>query len=184
MKRTLVRKCARGAKDKGRTLVDPFSSTAENGAEFEEAYVGDVAMQVAGNHGQHAGDQRRAQYAGFFAERVAERDDLAGKCRRKHGISGRAESACDGFVESSGEQNAANSGFALGPGQRFHALPERRKRVCKSVVAVDACDFFDEVDFGFKIETPAGEGDLPCGGLRGVAGQLAAERGKEFFDGG
>ena len=34
------------------------------------------------------------------------------------------------------------------------------ERVGEAVVAVDAGDFFDEVDFAFEVETPGGEFDL------------------------
>ena len=49
VKRAYVRKSARGGKSKCGALVDFFCGSAEDGTEFEEAHVADVAMEIAGN---------------------------------------------------------------------------------------------------------------------------------------
>ena len=59
-------------------------------------------------------------------------------------------------MESGREQSAAHGGFALSPGQRLHAFAKGGQRVGEAVVAVDARDFFNEVDFAFEIEAPTG----------------------------
>ncbi len=72
-------------------------------------------------------------------------------------------------MESGGEQGAADGGFGFGPRQGFYALAECGEGVGEAVVAVDAGDFFDEIDFALEVEAPAGERDLPRIGLRGMA---------------
>ena len=117
MKRALIRKCARGGEGKRGALFNFLGGSAEDGAQFEETHVANVAMEIAGNSGEHARNERWAQHAGFFAERIAERDNLAGDWRGERGFSGGAEGAGDGFVESSGKQSVAYGGFGFGPGQ-------------------------------------------------------------------
>ena len=86
-------------------------------------------------------------------------------------------------MESGGEQSAADSSFAFGPGQRLHALAERGQRVGEAVVAVDARDLFDEVDFAFEIEAPTGESYLPCGSDSPCTTcETAAQREEHAFD--
>ena len=77
--------------------------------------------------------------------------------RGERGFSGRAEGAGDGLVETGGEQRAANGGFGFGPRQSLHAFAECGKGVGEAVVAVDARDLFDEVDFALEIEAPTGK---------------------------
>ena len=188
VKRALVGQAAGCAKGNGGALVDSFGGAAENGAEFEEAHVADVAVKIAGDHGQHARNERGAQNAGLFAERVAERNDEAGLGRGERGLGSRAEGAGDGFVKAGGEQGAANRGFAFGPGQGADAFAECGEGVGEAVVTVDAGDLFDEVDFAVEIEAPTGQGDLPGwgAGSRFIARQVrepAAKRGEYGFDG-
>ena len=53
---------------------------------------------------------------------------------------------------------------ASAQGSALHAFAECGQRVGEAVVAVDAGDFFDEVDFAFEVETPAGKrAHLPFG---------------------
>ena len=161
VKRALLRRVPSGGECERGALFHFFSGAAEDGAEFEQAHIVDVTMEVAGDMRQDAGNQRGTQHAGFFAERIAERNDLAGLRRGERSFGGGAEGAGDGFVESGGEQSAADGGFSFGPGQRLHAFAECGQRVGEAVVAVDAGDFFDEVDFAFEVEAPAGKRDLP-----------------------
>ena len=158
MEGALLGKSARSTEGKRGALFDFFGGSAEDGAEFEEAHVADIAMEIAGDRREHAGNERGTQHAGFFTERVAERHDLAGLWRSERGFGGGAEGAGDGFVESGGEQRAAHGGFASAQGKRLHAFAEGGQRVGEAVVAVDAGDFFNEVDFAFEIEAPAGQG--------------------------
>ncbi len=175
MKGAYVRKSACGSKGERGTFVDLFRGSAEDGAEFEEAHVADVAMEVSGDGRKHAGNERRAQHAGFIVERIADWHYLA-RCRRgKCGIGGRTEGAGDGFVKSGSEQRAADGGFGFGPRQGLHAFAECGKRVSEAVVSVDARDFFDEIDFAFEVEAPTGKLNLPRIGLRSVAGESASK---------
>ena len=108
-----------------------------------------------------------------------------GDGRSERRIGGRTEGAGDGFVESSGEQSAADGGFGFSPRQGLYAFAERGQSVGEAVVAVDACDFFNEVDFAFEIEAPTGECGAPR--LAFFGGTLwrsegAAEAGEGGFD--
>ncbi len=161
MKRALVRKRADGGEGECGAFIDFFRGAAEDGSEFEEAHVADVAMEIAGDCGEHAGNERWTEHTGFFAERIADRNNLAGYGRGERGFGCRAEGAGDGFVESGGEQRATDGGFSFGPRQRFYSFAECGKRVGEAVVAVDAGDFFDEVDFAFEIEAPTGKNSVP-----------------------
>jgi hypothetical protein len=58
-------------------------------------------------------------------------------------------------MEPGGQQRAAHCCFFLGPRQRADAFAELRQRVGEAVVAVDARDFFDEIDLALEIEPPA-----------------------------
>src|ERR1700739_4786113 len=98
-------------------------------------------MKIARYGGKNAGHERWTEHAGLFAERSADRNNLAGDRRSQRGFGGGAESAGDGFVESGSEQSAADSGFGFGPGQCFYAFAEGGKRVGEAVVAVDAGHF-------------------------------------------
>jgi hypothetical protein len=109
--------------------------------------IGNVAVEVPRDHGEHPGNERGAQDAGFFAQRVAEGHNEARLRRGERSFRGGAEAAANGFVETCCKQSGAYSKFAGGPGQRADALTKSGQRVCKSVVAVDACYFFDEIDF-------------------------------------
>ena len=84
------------------------------------------------------------------------------------------------------EKRAAHDGFGFGPGQRANAFTEGGQRVGETVVAVDARDLFDEIDFALEVEAPTGQRDVPCsvGGLRGrCTDQRAAEGDENVFDG-
>ena len=138
-----------------------LGSAAEDGAQFEQAHIAHIAMEIARNHGQHSRHQRGAQNARFLAEWITKRNGKAGLRRGKSGIGRGTESAADGFVKSGGEQGAAHGGFALGPGQRTDALAEGRQRIGEAIVAIDARDFLDEIDLTFQVEPPTGKRDLP-----------------------
>ncbi len=59
---------------------------------------------------------------------------------------------------------------------------EDGESVGEAVVAVDARDFFNEIDFALEIETPAGQRDLP--GFAAFRSEGAAEGGEDTFDSG
>ena len=101
--------------------------------------------------------------------------------RGKSGFSGGAEGAGDSLVKSRSEHGAADGRFRFSPRECLDAFAECRQRVGKSVVAVDARNLFNQVDFAFEIETPTGEHDLPSRGLRGMGGQSAAECGEKIL---
>ena len=77
MKRALIRKRADGGKSQRGALFHFFGGAAEDGSELEEAHIADVAMEIAGDRSKHPGNERWTEHAGFFAERVAERNNLA-----------------------------------------------------------------------------------------------------------
>ena len=67
-------------------------------------------------------------------------------------------------------------------GNALYAFAEGGQRVGEAVVAVDAGDLFDEVDFAFEVEAPAGKVPLArLRSLRGVTCQVAAERGEHVL---
>ena len=70
-------------------------------------------------------------------------------------------------------------------GKRLHAFAEGGQRVGETVVAIDARDFFDEVDFALEIEAPTGQGDLPVASWPARIVERARSRGRmsTFFDG-
>ena len=59
MERALLGQAARGAEGKGGALVDFFGGAAEDGAEFEETHVVDVAVEIAGDHVQACRERAR-----------------------------------------------------------------------------------------------------------------------------
>ena len=73
---------------------------------------------------------------------------------------------------------------ASAQGRALNAFAESGQGVGETVVAVDAGDFFDEVDFALEVEAPAGQGDVPCASLRLRGVSRAAERGENVFDSG
>src|SRR5579863_6966832 len=72
-----IRKRACSRKGQRRAFVDLFRGSAEDSAEFEEAHVADVAMEVSGDGRKHAGNKRWTQHARFVAEGVPNRHYLA-----------------------------------------------------------------------------------------------------------
>jgi hypothetical protein len=118
-------------------------------------------MEVGGDHGDHAGNQRRTHHAGFFALSGLPRGTSeAGLRRGQGGVSGRREGAGNGLVETIGQKRAAQADSAAAVGQLADRSGEGWKRVGEAVVAVDAGDLFDEIDFALQVEPPAGEGRL------------------------
>src|ERR1700739_774656 len=139
-------------------------------------------MKIARHGEKNAAPERWAEHAGLFAERIADRNNLAGDRRSQRGFGGGAESAGDGFVESGSEQRWADSGLGFGPGQCFYAFAEGGKRVGEAVVAVDAGNFFDEIDFALEVEAPAWQAHMPYECLGGVGEEFASETCECGFD--
>ena len=158
--------------------VGGIRRAGEDGAHLEEGSAFDVAADVEGEHVEHAGEERGAEHAGFGAERIAESDGRIGLAGEAGGIVGGTEGGGDGLVPAEGEQGAADGGFFFGPGKFDDGAGERGKRIAEAVVAVDAGDFFDEVDFALEVETPAGQRTAwPAGRLpRGRRGRTPRSR--------
>ena len=74
MQRAFLRQRAHRSESQRRTLVHLFGGAAEDRAQLKQPHIANVAIQVARNHGQHAGHKRRAQHACLFAERIAKRN--------------------------------------------------------------------------------------------------------------
>ena len=84
------------------------------------------------------------------------------------------EGAGDGFAVAECEEPAADGGSFCGCGVGCDGH-RRGKGVGETVVAEDAGDFFDEIDFALEVETP-GWGVGPGRGLRSL--QSGCSRGR------
>ena len=138
----------------------------------------DVAIEVLGEHGNHAGEQRRAKISGLFAQRIFERNGWG--VGRERGAFGRAgEGAGEGFGVAEFEQAGADGLLGAYRGV-WDDFGRGGQRVGESIVAVDAGDLFDEVDLAGEIKTPGGElGVILVGSDRS---QRAAEGGEVLKD--
>ena len=98
-------------------------------------------------------------------------------------IGGADESKRDGFIVSQGEQRRAQLGIRGGLGQFHHAAYERGQAIAEVVVAVDAGDFFNEVDFALNVQTPGGQLYRELVGRLLADGETqAAEDAENIFD--
>ena len=175
-----IAKLAGGAEGEPLRLVDAVSMltrSSKDCAHLEEAHIVHIAVQVVGQHGEHAGNQRRPQHARLFAERVVHGDGNAGLRGKCSCIGGGAEGGGDGLVIAGGKQQLAHHGMLRRMWQLQHRAGEAGQRVGEAVVAVDARDLFDEVDLALEIEPPARQRD----GIAAfaVAYKRAAERAKD-----
>ena len=130
----------------------------EDVALLEEADVFDVAVEVVGEHGDHAGDERRAEERGFFGERVFHGTVRCSAVAKRSAVGLAGEGAGDGFGEAEGEEAGADGGFGGGGGVGDDDAGGG-EGVGEAVVAVDAGDLFDEVDLALEVEAPGGELD-------------------------
>ena len=143
------RGCGNGAGEaegEGFEFADGGGGAGEEGAGFEETCGQDVAIQVVGEHGDHTGEQRWAQVGGLLAERVFECDGRGLRRREELAFGGARERAGDGFgeaeLEEAGLDRLLFAREGVGDGDARGG-----ERVGEAVVAVDAGDFFDQVDF-------------------------------------
>ena len=86
-------------------------NAGEDLALLEEADVFYVAVEVVGEHVQHAGDERGAEEGGFFGERVLHGDGSVLFCGEEVGVGLRGEGAGDGFAVAESEEAGADGGF-------------------------------------------------------------------------
>src|SRR6185437_2849018 len=126
----------------------------KNRTGFKQADVVISAIQVVGQHVENAGDERRSHDRGFFAQWVFKLDD--GERGKLLGVGVGDKTQRDGFVVSEGEQCGAQffvlariGGLGNGPG-------EGGKRFAEFVIAMQAGNFFDEINFAFYVQTPTG----------------------------
>jgi len=179
----------------------------EDLALFEEADFADVAVEIVREHGDHAGDEGWAQERGLFGERVLHGDGCLrlggvrssfGRCPHLRsemwgtrirglveevGVVLRGEGAGDGFAEAEGEEAGADGGF-FGVGGLRDDDAGCGEGVGEAVVAVDAGDFFDEVDLALEVETPGGEFGSVDGLIltQAVEEEIAAKGGEVLGD--
>src|SRR6185312_1872605 len=172
---------ASGSDGQGGALIYFLRQAAEDGSCLEERGVFHVAVEVEGDHRDHSRKKRGAEHSGFFAQWIAHCHDGVGLRSEKRGVGGGAEGGGDGLGPAHGEQGLTHRGFFRGPGKFDDGAGEGGQRVLEAVVAVDAGDFFDEVDFALEVESPAWERDLP--GFVSARFQTAAKAGKEGFGG-
>ena len=154
----------------------------EDLALLEEADVFYVAVEVVGEHGEHAGNERGTEKRGLFGEGVFHGDWVCWRWRRgtanphvsddgtvanmghpvrrrrRVGVGLGGEGAGDGFAVAEGEEAGADGGFGGGGGMGDDDAGGG-EGVGEAVVAVDASDLFDEIDLALEVETPGGELD-------------------------
>ena len=125
----------------------------ENAARLEQAHLVRPAIEVVGQHIEHAGHQRAPHHRRFFALRIGQLDHRA---RRKcFGILVRNECQRHRFVVAERQQRSSKLVVFLRI-RRFHHCPGiRRQRIGEFVVAVQARDLFDQIDLAFHVQTPA-----------------------------
>ena len=158
----LLRKTAHCAKADRRALFHLLRRSAEDRAQLEQPHIAYIAMQIAGNHGRACPAPATAA-----ARRLLRSSGLPSGTTSPGCGAVKAASAAEQKVlaiaswNPADKQSAADSGFALGPGQRLHAFAEGGQSIGEAVVAVNARDFFDQIDLALQVEPPTGQRHLP-----------------------
>ena len=138
----------------GRALLRRF----ENRARLKQAHVVRAAIEVVGQHVEHAGHQRTPHHRCLFALRIRQFDQSRRrKCFR---VFMRDKCQRDRFVVTQRQQRSAKLAVFL----RVGRLPPPPRRYAGSVlanlsIAMQARDLFDQINFAFHVQAPAGNMD-------------------------
>src|SRR5450759_88580 len=124
---------------------------------LEQANIVGAAIQVVSEHVQHARNHRGAHHRSLVVERVREVE--LGSGRKAPRILFRNEGQGNGLAVTERQQGRAQSRIFVRIGQLANLADVGGKRVWELVVAVQARQFFDDVDLAFDVEAPAGDVD-------------------------
>src|SRR5580693_843687 len=180
---------AGGADGEDRSLDGGSSFEAVAPADFEEADVALAVIEIPFEGGGHGDEAVRTEDVGFFGERVRE-------ARWRDAFSAEKRVAFFGYVRDGEDFAVAEPHEAFADTQRWfvfckplRALPRGRQARGKFVEAVDASDFFDEIDFAFDFGAPTRLGAFPGGEQRAFRAAIfadahwsEAERAQDGFD--
>jgi len=131
-------------------------------ADLEEPRVALAVVEVPFECSRHGHDAGRAQHVRFFRKRIR-------KTRRRNAL--RTEQRVAFFRDVWNGQNLAVTetdeplaqtrfGFVLREARRALACGRQAGR--KFIEAVNARDFFDQINFAFDLGAPGGLGAFPC----------------------
>src|SRR6185437_2639619 len=146
-------------------------------ADLEEPRRGDAVMQILEQRMEHGGQARGAQDGGLLAERVehAHRRRL-GREAGALGLGGEADR--DRLGEAAAAQLLADAVAQRGLGQRLGRAREGGQAGGEALVAMQACDLFDEVNLADQIGAPGGR--KPAAGVERFTAE-GAERAAGLF---
>src|SRR5271165_4638363 len=160
----LRKRISRRSETEVAALVVTIAALLEDLTRLEQSHVGVAAVQVVADHVEQAGEHRRAHVPRLFAERIGDGQRLGGCPTQASfawvGVSEhlrfllRDERDRYGLVVAERQHGLAHLGVLQLVSQRHYRANERGQRVGKFVVAMDARQLFQQINFALHVKTP------------------------------